>query len=115
MVGELAFGSHAHSRESVMLTIDLREVFQGDRVEVWVDGQRVRDEHDVRTRLQIGKARSLQIALPRDPSLVEIRLPQTGRSAAVEIDSRRTPHLAVDLSADGQLTLTPSQEPFRYA
>jgi len=96
-----------------MLSIDLREGFQGDTVEIEVDGTRLVEE-DVRTRVQIGHARSLEIALPRDPCVVEVRVPARGLRAGVEIDSRRTPHLGVDLGADGRLQLTPSAQPFGY-
>ena len=98
-----------------MLTIDLRETFEGDTVEIWLDGEKVRVEHDVRTRMQIGLARSLQLELPRPRCRVEVRLPARGAHAAIEIDSARTPHLGVALDRIGVLTLHPSAEAFGYA
>ena len=96
------------------LTIDLREVFDGEVVEIRVDGELVRIERDVRTRMQTGLARSIRLHLPPRPCSVEVAVPERDLCERVALDPASTPHLGVEITSDGALRLTQQGEPFRY-
>ena len=92
------------------LNIDLQEGFEGDRVEIQVDGRTV-SRDSVKTRYQIGLADSIRISAGADAKLVTVTLPDRGLSGTFELTG--APYLAVSIK-DGAVAFTPSHESFRY-
>lgn len=96
------------------ITLDLREGFEADDVTVRSDGAADIELHDVKTRMQLGLARSLE--LPERTSRIEILLPQRGVRAAVELMQDRPLWVSVSLSRDGrELEVQQSLEKSKYA
>jgi hypothetical protein len=84
------------------LTIALEEGFQGQHVVVVVDGDVVLDEPDVRTRLQIGLARSIPVRLPEGDHSIDVRVDGTDR-LNMHVDTGVTRSVRISLTADGSL------------
>jgi hypothetical protein len=95
------------------LVIALEDGFVDDHVVVVVDGRVVLDERGVRTRTQIGLARSTTVDVP-DRCRVEIRLPRRGLSAALDVDVGRTPNVRVSVTPKG-LSADATDKPLHYA
>ena len=98
------------------ITLDLREGFDADDVIVHAAGAADIELHAVKTRMQIGLARTLPLTLPSDTARIEIELPRRGVRAAIELLPGRPLWVGASLSRDGQrLELKQQLEPFRYA
>jgi len=96
------------------VTLDLREGFEADDVTVRAAGAADIELHAVKTRMQIGLARSL--TLPDDTARIEIELPRRGVRAAIELLPGRPVWVGASLSRDGQrLEVKQQLEPFHYA
>ena len=96
------------------VTLDLREGFEADDVTVRAAGAADMELHAVKTRMQIGLARSL--TLPDDTARIEIELPRRGVRAAIELLPGRPVWVGASLSRDGQrLEVKQQLEPFHYA
>jgi hypothetical protein len=95
------------------LAIALEDGFVDDHVVVAVDGRVVLDRHGIRTRTQLGLAWSTTVDAP-DRCRVEVRLPRRGRSAALDVDVRRTPNVRFSVTPDG-LSADASDKPLFYA
>jgi hypothetical protein len=95
------------------LAIALEDGFVDDHVVVAVDGKVVLDERGVRTRTQLGLARSTTVDAP-DRCRVEVRLPGRGLSAALDVDVRRTPNVRFSVTPNG-LSANATDKPLHYA
>jgi hypothetical protein len=96
------------------VTLDLREGFDGDTVEIRATGLPDIRLDDVSTRLQIGRAHSLP--LPGAVKALVIELPRRGVKAQIELQPGRPLWLGVSLSRDGRrLEVRQQLEPFGYA
>jgi hypothetical protein len=84
------------------LTIALEEGFQGQHVVVVVDGDVVLDESDVRTRTQIGLARSVPVRMPEGTHSIDVRVEEVDR-LALRVDTAATRSVRISLAADGRL------------
>jgi hypothetical protein len=86
------------------LTVDLQEGFEGDPVEVIVDGEpRWRDEQ-VTTNVAVSLAASVPLEVPDGPADVRVALPARGLEARLAVDAAGEVHLAANVAA-GQLRL----------
>jgi len=95
------------------VTLDLREGFDGDAVEIRAAGLPDIRLDRVSTRLQIGRAHSL--ALPGTLQSLVIELPRRGVTARIELQTERPLWLGVSLSRDGRrLEVRQQPEPFGY-
>jgi hypothetical protein len=98
------------------VTLDLREGFEADEVTVRAAGAADIELHAVKTRMQLGLAHSLPLALPDDTARIEIELPRRGVRAAIELLPDRPLWVGASLSRDGhRLEVEQQLEPFRYA
>lgn len=98
------------------ITLDLREGFESDEVTVHAAGAVDIELHAVKTRMQLGLARSLPLALPDDTARIEIELPRRGVRAVIELSPGRPVWVGASLSRDGQrLEVEQQLEPFHYA
>jgi hypothetical protein len=93
------------------LHIALQDGFAGDEVAIRVDGREVYRKPGVRTDLRISRADAVDVdAGPNAKVEVEAR----GRTAAIHVDPKATPHLAVSLGPQGEPAFRASAEPFAY-
>ncbi|MFM9551808.1 MULTISPECIES: hypothetical protein [Streptomyces] len=84
------------------LTIALEEGFEGQHVVVVVDGEVVLDDPGVRTRLQIGLARSVPVRLPEGDHTIGVRVDGVER-LSVRVDTGAVRWVAISRAADGVL------------
>ncbi|MGY1607544.1 MULTISPECIES: hypothetical protein [unclassified Geodermatophilus] len=97
-----------------VLSIALEEGFEGDSVVVEVDGRRVLEQEEVRTRVQIGLADTVEV--PADDGVdvdVEVRL--TSRPAVGRLRAHVADRLYVGVSVHGDaVVFRTSPTPFGY-
>jgi hypothetical protein len=80
-----------------VLNIALEDGFEGDTVEVTVDGKRVFRSDAVTTRTQISLAGSFAVDVPDRPVSVDIDVPTRGVARTIEVDATKQPNLALSL------------------
>jgi hypothetical protein len=97
----------------VLLHIALQEGFWGDTVIVRVNGEQVFREKDVKTRLQIGLADSVELDVAEGPTQVEVLLPSKNLSDSVQLDVSAPTYVGVSI-VDGKITFRISDMPFGY-
>jgi len=117
-----ATGCHANPTPQVdeereanmaLLHIALQEGFSGDTVVVRVNGEEVFRKKDVKTRLQIGLADSVELNIAEGPTQVEVLLPAKKLSESVELDVSTPTYVGVSI-VDGKITVRISDVPFGY-
>ncbi len=96
------------------LHVHLREGFEGERVVVTVGDRLAFDEPSVRTRMQLGLAKMLDVEVPDGRVPVHIDLPGRARTRTVAVDAAATPYLGVSVDASGDIDATPSAELLGY-
>lgn len=84
------------------LTIALEEGFEGQHVVVAVDGEVVLDDPEVRTRRQIGLARSVPVPLPEGDHVIGVRVDGVER-LSVRVEAGAVRWVAISRAADGGL------------
>ncbi|MER6155642.1 hypothetical protein ABT147_08865 [Streptomyces sp. NPDC001868] len=89
-------------REPDELTIALEEGFTGQHVVVVVDGDVVLDDPEVRTRLQIGLARSVPVPLSEGDHAIGVRVDGVER-LDIRVDAGVTRWVRIDRAADAAL------------
>lgn len=93
--------------------VDLREGWDGDLVQVSIDGQ-IRFEQRVTTRLQIGLADSFTVNVDRESVHVLVRVPDRGSTASREIRLAAEHWIGIGLDAQGRIELVDQPAPFGY-
>lgn len=96
------------------LTIALEEGFRGQHVVVAVDGDVVLDDPDVRTRLQIGLARSVRVHLTEGDHSIGVQVGGAER-LNTRVDTGVTRSVRISLGADGSLRAATSGDLPGYA
>lgn len=97
-----------------VLHIALQEGFLDDTVEVQVDGREVFRKGGVTTRLQLGKADSVETTAEGDSATVRVTLPEKDVSETILVpELSSTVYLAVSVE-NGKVVHRVSSEPFRY-
>ena len=86
------------------LTVDLQEGFEGDAVEVFVDGERRWSENEVTTNIAVSLAASVPLEVPDGPVNVHVAMPGRGLEAGLGLEASGEVHLAANV-ADGRLRL----------
>ena len=96
------------------LHIALQDGFRGDSVIIKVDGQTVFEKTGLTTNLTISYADAVDV--PVSTATVTLNITVTSRGQAVQrtLNVMETPYLAVSLSENGMLQLTPSKDMFHY-
>lgn len=97
------------------LHIALQEGFEGDTVQILVDEQEVLADDKVRTRTQIGLARTVELDRPSGTADIDVRVPRRGIQGRLTVDLQETPYVGVSLSPQGQVVFEVSRTPFLYA
>lgn len=96
------------------LHVALEEGFDGEEVVVLVDGREVFSCAAVRTRLQIGLAKSFDVEVAPGRHAVECRLTTRGRTVARRVEVAGATWVGVSLARDGDARWRVSSEPFGY-
>lgn len=97
------------------ITLDLQEGFANDTVEIAVDGQAIQQLTGITTRLQIGLARSLPLALPASAAQLRVALPALGLQQTFALPNARPLWIGVSLSpARDSLDVLVQQQAFGY-
>jgi hypothetical protein len=86
------------------VTVDLQDGFEGDAVEVFVDGERRWREEGVTTNIAVSLAASVPLDVPDGPANVRVAVPARGLEAVLAVQAAGEVHLAANL-AEGQLRL----------
>ena len=86
------------------LTVDLQDGFDGDAVEVVVDGERRWHEDAVTTNVAVSLAASVPLEVPDGPAVVRVAVPGRGLEAQLAVEAAGEVHLAANV-ADGRLRL----------
>lgn len=95
------------------LHIALQEGFDGDLVVVRVNGKEALRKEDVRTRMQIGLAASVDAVWEGESARVEVEIPTRKISRTVEEALRTESYLGISIR-DGAIEHRVSTEPFGY-
>jgi hypothetical protein len=95
--------------------IALEEGFVNDRVSVAIDGKEVFQADDVKTRTQIGLARTFEVDVPAGRVRVQISLPSKNVAQSIDLDVSEKLYLALSVTAQGGIEHRVSSEPFGYA
>ena len=98
---------------SSVLHIALQEGFYEAHVVVDVDGAR-HELHGLTTRMQIGLAETLDLAVPTGQHTVTVELPDRRQRASIDVDVAGEHFLGVDLTPQGTISFSQPDE-FRYA
>lgn len=86
------------------LTVDLQDGFDGDEVEVAVDGERRWQQDAVTTNVAVSLAASVPLEVPDGPADVRVSLPGRGLAASLPVDVAGDVHLAANVEG-GRLRL----------
>lgn len=86
----------------MLINVALQDGFDGDTVEIRVDGVTGYHGEDVTTRTQISHAADTQLDVPDGPFTLEVDVPTRGVHETLELDPATQPNVALSL-LDGQL------------
>lgn len=95
------------------LHIALQEGFEDETVVIRAAGQEVFRKDNVRTKLQIGFADSLEVNVEKSPVTIEIDLPARNLAESIEVQAPNSVYLGLSL-IDGKIRHRISNEPFGY-
>jgi hypothetical protein len=99
----------------VLLHVALQEGFEDDTVVIRVNGEEVFHKPNVKTRLQIGYADSIEVNVQEGPVNVEVALPLRDLTESVVLQVSAPVYLGVSVTRDGRIMYTePRSEPFGY-
>ena len=96
------------------ITVDLQDGFKDDTVAASAGGREVMREEGVTTRFQIGRARSLQVAVPEGTQELEVEVSTKGERATMPIDPSKPVFVGVSLTTEGHLEVRVQEHPFGY-
>jgi hypothetical protein len=113
-VASLPGRSGAMEGRMVQITVDLQDGFMDDTVAISAGGREVMRAEGVTTRFQIGRARSLQVAVPEGEVTLEVEVSTKAASATAAIDTSKPVFLGVSLTTEGQLEIRVQEHPFGY-
>jgi len=97
-----------------VLTIVLEDGFDGEPVEVTVDGRTVIDEAGVRTDQRIGVAHAVQVPTPAGPFDVAVAVPSRSLRATHRIELPTDTSVGISILA-GAVVFRSSPTDFTYA
>jgi hypothetical protein len=113
-VASLPGRSGAMEERMAQITVDLQDGFMNDTVAISAGGREVLREEGVTTRFQIGRARSLQVAVPEGAITLEVEVSTKDASATAAIDTSKPVFVGVSLTTEGQLEVRVQEQPFGY-
>ena len=100
--------------QMVEVTVDLQDGFKNDTVVISAQGHELLREEAVTTRFQIGKAKSLQLAMPAGEVTLNVEVPTKDARTSVPIDTSKPVFVGVSLTTEGRLEVKIQERPFGY-
>lgn len=100
--------------EGRMVGIDLQDGFKDDTVVISHERRELAREQDVNTRFQIGKARSLQVALPEGEVSLTVEVPTQDLSKTVLVDTSGPVFVGISITPERELEVKVQATPFGY-
>jgi hypothetical protein len=100
--------------EMVEVTVDLQDGFKDDTVVISAQGKELLRDEAVTTRFQIGKAKSLQLAMPAGEVTLNVEVPTKDARTTVPIDTSKPVFVGVSLTTEGRLEVKVQERPFGY-
>ena len=94
--------------------VHLQEGFETERVIVSIDDTVVLDDPTVRTKTQIGLARTFEADTTADAISVHVELAGRHETATLTLRPNATPYVGVSVSDSGQVEFRTQAEPFGY-
>lgn len=95
------------------VTVDLQEGFLDDTVVLRVDGREILREK-VRTKMQTGLGRHVEVDVAPGSHALEVELPDRNEAARLDLVVRAPHYVGVSL-AGGKLAVVEQGTPFMYA
>lgn len=107
-------GDGAREGRIIEIAVDLQDGFVDDTVVISAEGHELfRDQH-VSTRFQIGRAKSVRVAVPDGRPILTIDVPTRNVSTTVSIDTAHPVYVGISLSTQGKLEVKVQAQPFGY-
>jgi hypothetical protein len=100
--------------QMVEVTVDLQDGFKNDTVVISAQGHELLRDEAVTTRFQIGKAKSLQLAMPAGEVTLNVEVPTKDARTTVPIDTSKPVFVGVSLTTEGRLEVKVQERPFGY-
>ncbi|MBD2120273.1 hypothetical protein [Trichocoleus sp. FACHB-262] len=98
-----------------VLHVALQDGFVNDKVIILVNGEEVFHQSDIKTKFQIGLAKSFEVPVSSGSARIQVQIPSKSLSETVDLEIQESPlYLGVSVTPDRQISLQVSQEPFRY-
>lgn len=107
-------GSEGAEERMVEIAVDLQDGFMADTVAISAEGRELFRDEGVRTRFQIGMARSVRLAVPEGRTTLTIDVPTRNASKAVPIDTSEPVFVGISLTTAGDLEVRVQNRPFGY-
>jgi hypothetical protein len=98
----------------VEVGIDLQDGFNDDTVVISHERRELVREQDVNTRFQIGKARSLEVALPEGEVRLTVEVLTQDLSKTVLLDTSGPVFVGVSITPERELEVKVQSTPFGY-
>lgn len=96
-----------------IVTVDLQEGFEKDKVHILVDDARVFEQSGIKTRPEIGFAARTTLDLKSGEHRVIVKLPDRNLEGQIRMDPSKNAYLGVSVE-NGSLKLMPSAQMFGY-
>jgi hypothetical protein len=100
--------------QMVEVSVDLQDGFKDDTVVISAQGHELLRDEAVTTRFQIGKAKSLQLAMPAGEVTLNVEVPTKDARTTVPIDTSKPVFVGVSLTTEGRLEVKVQERPFGY-
>lgn len=96
------------------LHIALQDGFTNDTVAITVNQRQVFAKSGVTTNRVIARADTVDTSVDGPSAAIRVEVSTREAVASLQVTLADTPFVAVNLSPDGGITLTPSRKPFGY-
>lgn len=96
------------------VAIDLQEGFENDEVLIFDKEKKIFQSENVKTRTQIGLAKSVEVELSGEKAHLRVEIPSRNISEKKEIELTENLHIAVSVTEDDKLDWRMSESPFYY-
>lgn len=96
------------------VSIDLQEGFAGDEVTIFASDKKIYAGENIKTRMQIGLAASVEAEIPGAKTTLRVVVPSRRIDEKKEIELTENLYIAVSLTEDDKLVWKTSEAPFMY-
>lgn len=97
----------------VILKLDLQDGFEGDLVIIKVNSSEVFRKENVKTRLTVGYALSIDVDIPAGNNNIEVSLPQKGINGEISIKTSEPVSMGISIE-ENKIIFRTSESNFFY-